>query len=250
MYLRFIKKRNRKANIGTIVEYNVIEMVGMDWLASASCSRSYIEQSVKLTDFGEIDFNLTGKVKPVIENRSTSPQQHEQFFYSTLYILFVRSLQSILFSWNGQTYIHFNKLNISVTGNSRFSDYLVIKLLFKNVNEIWVVLDFRQKNKQTTIVRINFKHATTKKKLVDYLPFRLPNGPRNATPLPITFSSIYFKILPVSSTFLLIRFERGGDLNGKSSLNDKLFVRLAFFRLIFQCVTPKSLYYVPPRFWY
>lgn len=61
---------------------------------------------------------------------------------------------------------------------------------------------------------------------------RRPNGPRNATPFPMTLSSMYFNILPVSSIFLLGRLVRGGDLSGKSSLNDKLFVRLAFFRLI------------------
>lgn len=86
-------------------------------------------------------------------------------------------------------------------------------------------------------------------------PLRRPNGPRNATPLPITLSSMYLKILAVSS----MRRDRmpirppaissgptaagagrcsgcgcTGDMRaGRSSLRLRLFVRLAFFRLMF-----------------
>lgn len=100
-------------------------------------------------------------------------------------------------------------------------------------------------------------------------PLRRPKGPKNATPFPMTLSSMYLNILPVSS----IRFDaklcrpaviddddevnddddddvvppaaaatgtmlddrcccNSGCLNGKSSLKDKLFVRFAFFKLI------------------
>lgn len=68
-----------------------------------------------------------------------------------------------------------------------------------------------------------------------HLPLRRPNGPRNATPLPITLSSMYFMIFIVSSGRLAVtKAARGfAGRNGKSSpLSDRLLVRLAFFRLI------------------
>lgn len=67
------------------------------------------------------------------------------------------------------------------------------------------------------------------------LPFRRPNGPRNATPFPITLSSMYFMIFIVSSGRLAVtKAARGlAGRSGKSSpLSDRLLVRLAFFKLI------------------
>lgn len=67
------------------------------------------------------------------------------------------------------------------------------------------------------------------------LPFRRPYGPRNATPFPITLSSMYFMIFIVSSGRLAVtKAARGlAGRSGKSSpLRDRLLVRLAFFKLI------------------